>query len=62
MQLYLVSTQRPDVRFRILSYDPATQKGRLVGSVGIEFEESLAKDYLLAKGYTIVREETECQD
>lgn len=59
MQLYLVSTQRPDVRFKILSYDPATQQGRLIGSVGVEFEESLAKDYLQARGYKIVKEEAE---
>ena len=54
--LYIQSTKPGgQVKFRILSYDPATKKGRIIGSMGKAFDCDLSKENLFRTGYTVVR-------
>lgn len=46
-------------QFEILKYDPDTKMGRLVGSMGVEFDESLDKERLKKYGYRIAPKPTE---
>jgi len=59
MNLFLQSTRegKEDVRFEILKYDPETQKGVLLGSMGVEFESDLSKEAILKAGYKVVKAE-----
>lgn len=59
MKLYLQSTKpgQEAKRFEVLSYDPETKKGIVVGSVGTKFETDMAKETLVKYGYKVVRSE-----
>ena len=49
----LKSTRDNGPVFEILAYDPDTKVGRLLGSMGVEFKESLDKERLKKFGYRI---------
>jgi hypothetical protein len=54
MKLFLQSTLKPDLRFEIISFDPATNRGMLKSlTYGSEFEESLDKEHLTRLGYRV---------
>jgi len=58
MKLYLESTKGGVVkRFEVLSYDPETKKGIVIGEVGTKFETDMAKETLVKYGYKVVKEE-----
>lgn len=59
MKLFVQSTRpgKEDLRFEVLSYDPETRQGVLLGSMGTEFDTDLSKENLLKNGYKIVKED-----
>ena len=59
MKLYLESTRANTLgkRFEVLSYDPETKKGIVVGEIGTKFETDMAKETLLKYGYKVVKGE-----
>jgi hypothetical protein len=58
MKLYLESTKGEVVkRFEVLSYDPETKKGIVIGEVGTKFETDMAKETLVKYGYKVVKSE-----
>lgn len=57
MKLLLKSTRKGSTKqFEILSYDPATKKGRVLGEMGVEFETAMDKETLIKYGYKVVQE------
>ena len=54
MALYLESTTKTGPKYKILSYDPATKKGKVLGNIGAEFETDLTKERVMKNGYRIV--------
>lgn len=59
MKLFLQSTRpgKEKLRFEILSYNPETKQGVLLGSMGVKFDANLEKEHLLNAGYKVVKEE-----
>ncbi len=58
MKLWLESTKGNVVkRFEVLSYDPETKKGIVIGAVGTKFETDMAKETLIKYGYKVIKEE-----
>jgi len=58
MKLYLESIKGEVVkRFEVLSYDPETKKGIVIGEVGTKFETDMAKETLVKYGYKVVKGE-----
>ena len=59
MKLFLQSTKegREPRRFEVLSYDPETKKGCVIGALGVEFEADMSNEKLLQYGYKVVKEE-----
>jgi len=58
MKLWLESTKGEVVkRFEVLSYDPETKKGIVIGEVGTKFETDMAKETLVKYGYKVVKGE-----
>lgn len=58
MKLWLESTKGGVVkRFEVLSYDPETKKGIVIGEVGTKFETDMAKETLIKYGYKVVKGE-----
>lgn len=55
MQWYLESTKAQGLRFRILEFDKATLRAKLVGVTGVPFERVLSDDVLEKFGYRIVK-------
>lgn len=49
----LRSTKDNGPVFEIVQYDPDTKIGKLMGSAGVEFKESLDKERLKKYGYRI---------
>ena len=63
MALYLKSTKPgSDMKFRIVSYNKETQKGRIVGTMGKEFGADMSKDALRLAGYSVVNIPDEVPD
>jgi len=58
MKLWLESTKGEVVkRFEVLSYNPETKKGIVIGEVGTKFETDMAKETLVKYGYKVVKGE-----
>lgn len=59
MKLYLQCTKPGGEakRFEVLSYDPETKKGQVIGALGVKFEADMAKESLLKYGYKVVKSE-----
>ncbi len=55
MKVYLESTKGTGTRFEVLSYDPETKKGRVIGMMGKEFSADMSKDNLLKTGYKVIK-------
>lgn len=57
-QFYLVSTKPGiDKKFKVISYNPETKKGRIIGAMGVEFDTDMSKDALFKAGYKVVQGE-----
>ena len=50
---YVESTKTPGLRFRILSYNPETKQGVLIGELQNEFETDMSKERLLKNNYVV---------
>jgi hypothetical protein len=61
MKLYLESTKGTDTRFEVVSYDPETKKGRIIGTLGKEFSADMSKENLLKTGYRVIKVADECE-
>ena len=61
MKLFLESTKGTDTRFEVMSYDPETKKGRIIGSLGKEFSADMSKENLLRTGYRVVKVADGCE-
>ena len=60
MKLFVQSLRDPSIRFEVLSFDPATKRGRIKSlRYGSEFDEPLDKETLTQLGYCIERVEEE---
>ncbi len=57
MKYYLQSLVDPKTRFEIVSRDKATNKMKLLGKEGVEFEQEVTKDTLERLKYKIITEE-----
>ena len=57
MNLYVQSTRpgKEDLRFKVLSFDPETKEGVLIGSCNVKFKANLDKEALQKDGYTVVK-------
>lgn len=53
MSKYLQSTTKPDVWFKIISYNPETKMARLKSRYTTEFEHCVSADTLKKYNYTI---------
>lgn len=56
-QWYLESTTAPGLRFKILNFDRATKRAKLLGDTGVPFETALTDEVLEQYHYRIVRVE-----
>ena len=55
---YLVSTKPDsDKKFKVISYNQETKKGRIIGDMGVEFDTDMSKEALLKSGYKVVKME-----
>jgi hypothetical protein len=55
---YLVSTKPDsDKKFKVISYNQETKKGRIIGAMGVEFDTDMSKEALLKSGYKVVKME-----
>lgn len=56
MKIYLQSTKgNPDTKFEVLSYDPETKKGMIMGSLGKSFPADMSKEALAKSGYRVIK-------
>ena len=55
MKIYLESTKGTGMRFEVLTYNPETKKGRIIGAVGKEFSADMSKENLTKTGYKVIR-------
>ena len=54
---FLVSTKPDsDKKFKVVSYNPLTKKGRIIGAMGVEFDADMSKEALLKSVYKVVKE------
>jgi hypothetical protein len=56
VRLYIDSDRKPGLRFRVLSLDTTTQRGVLLGPMGVQFERVISKSELEKYGYKRVKE------
>ena len=56
---FYIKSMKPgsDLEFKVVSYDPATKKGRIIGTLGKEFDCDMSKEALIKAGYKVVRKE-----
>lgn len=57
--LYVEKVDNPNMRFRVTKYDPETKQGRLIGDLGCEFDQNLARASVESRGYTLKAYEDE---
>lgn len=57
--LYVESTVIPNLRFRVIGYDPATSMARLEGEFGVQFTRNVSKAELEKRGLKRVKSEVE---
>jgi hypothetical protein len=55
---YCIVSTKPgcDMKFTVVSYNPETKKGRIIGSLGKEFDCDMSKEALLKAGYKVTKE------
>ena len=53
MPVLYVENTKTNARFRVVSYNPETKVGVLIGALGAEFETNMDKERLQKNNYTV---------
>lgn len=59
MKLFITSTRFPGLEFEVLSFDPTSNMGTLMGPLGAPFSVNINKTYLTTMGYTIEKRDAD---